>query len=132
MEEKLQESVLSYAHPGEQSRTPGWDHFNDNFLSQSVGNLDNATKTRCKNIGDKFLGYDINNIENIIKEDSVMLSSTGKKIELNDEYHLKQLVMCIQNGLDLEDITQEELTLLEQAAGTKINSELINWVFLQT
>ena len=129
MEEKSNE-LLTYKLHNEQ-RTPGWDHFNDNFLSQSLGHLDNDTQARYKNMGDKFLGYDINNVENIIKEDAVLLSSTGKKIDLNDEYHVKQLVMCIQNGLELEDITPDELALLKKQSGTKNNYDLIKWISLQ-
>ena len=112
-------------------RTPGWDHFNEHFLAQSIGNLNDEDKTRYKNIGDRFLGYDVDNIENIIKEDAVLLSSTGKKIELNDEYHLKQLLMCIQNVLDIKDITPDELKLLEKSADTTNKDLLYKWILLQ-
>ena len=107
-----------------QTKTPSWDHFNDNFLSQSVENLTQEKTEEYKNIGDRYLGYDIDNIESVVDSNSVMLNSNGKQIKQDDEYNILQILKCIKSGLNISDLTEEEVKLLSNHANTEDKKKL--------
>lgn len=101
-----------------------WSHFNTHFLSNSLDKLDPETKERYKDIGERYLGYDENNLK---KRESIILTTNGTPYVFT-EHDYNSIIKSLRNGLNIDDLEDEELTFLKNKTKIFNKDELMKYL----
>jgi hypothetical protein len=104
--------------------------FDNPMAKHAMEQMDPETREYYKRVGEKFYGYDVDNLDpDKVYKDNSLIGSHGKMVVMDDAYKLKQVIKNIKMGLDINDIREDEYRVLCVYTNMTDKDEIEKWVY---
>ena len=98
-----------------------WDHFKDSGCMNSFDNLPPHEKKRYRSMGEKYMGYDKNRLDN---KETILYNSTGDKVSTTSDFLISDIARSIKNGLEFDELSSDDVKTLKAYYGKDYKKNL--------